>query len=114
MWRGQTWVNINYLLIEGLARSGYTQLASELRSRTLDLIARSRRRLRNTHPDSGIKAHTQGGVDFRLVCRVFIDLANPGQPVARYEEVCMRVALLHYRSASGLAGWKACWPTTPG
>ncbi|HET9587215.1 MAG TPA: trehalase family glycosidase [Anaerolineales bacterium] len=38
MWRGPTWVNVNYLLIEGLQRSGYTDLARELRRRTLDLI----------------------------------------------------------------------------
>jgi Mannosylglycerate hydrolase MGH1-like glycoside hydrolase domain len=38
MWRGPTWVNVNYLLIEGLQRSGYADLAQELRRRTLDLI----------------------------------------------------------------------------
>ncbi len=38
MWRGPTWVNVNYLLIEGLQRSGYQDLAQELRRRTLDLI----------------------------------------------------------------------------
>jgi glycogen debranching enzyme len=38
MWRGPTWVNVNYLLIEGLQRTGYTDLARELRRRTLDLI----------------------------------------------------------------------------
>ncbi len=31
MWRGPTWVNINYLLIEGLMRSGYGDLARDLR-----------------------------------------------------------------------------------
>jgi glycogen debranching enzyme len=39
MWRGPTWVNVNYLLIEGLQRSGYPDLARELRRRTLDLIS---------------------------------------------------------------------------
>ena len=39
MWRGPTWVNVNYLLIEGLQRSGYQDLARELRRRTLDLIS---------------------------------------------------------------------------
>ncbi|NTU64650.1 MAG: hypothetical protein HGB05_14925, partial [Chloroflexi bacterium] len=38
MWRGPTWVNVNYLLIEGLQRTGYLDLARELRRRTLDLI----------------------------------------------------------------------------
>jgi glycogen debranching enzyme len=39
MWRGPTWVNINYLMTEGLLRCGYTDLANELRRRTLELLA---------------------------------------------------------------------------
>jgi putative isomerase len=38
MWRGPTWVNVNYLLIEGLQRAGYGPLASKLRRRTLDMM----------------------------------------------------------------------------
>lgn len=38
MWRGPTWVNINYLFIEALTRLGHDALAAELRRRTLDLI----------------------------------------------------------------------------
>jgi glycogen debranching enzyme len=38
MWRGPTWVNVNYLLMEGLARAGHPAIASELRRRTLDMI----------------------------------------------------------------------------
>jgi putative isomerase len=38
MWRGPTWVNVNYLLIEGLQRAGYAPLASELRRRTLEMM----------------------------------------------------------------------------
>ena len=39
MWRGPTWANINYLMIEGLLRSGYTDVAHELRRRTLELLS---------------------------------------------------------------------------
>lgn len=39
MWRGPTWINVNYLLVEGLGRSGFPAEAAELRRRTLDLVA---------------------------------------------------------------------------
>jgi putative isomerase len=38
MWRGPTWINVNYLLIEGLQRSGFIKEAKDLRQRTLDLV----------------------------------------------------------------------------
>jgi len=38
MWRGPVWVNINFLVIEGLRRRGWTKEADELRTRTLELI----------------------------------------------------------------------------
>ena len=74
MWRGPTWVNINYLLIEGLARSGYTQLASELRSRTLDLIAGQGDVYEYYHPDSGINPPKAASI-FGWSAAVYIDLA---------------------------------------
>jgi putative isomerase len=38
MWRGPSWVNINYLFVEALARIGQHDLASTLRRKTLELI----------------------------------------------------------------------------
>jgi hypothetical protein len=39
MWRGSTWINTNYLVIEGLRRHGRTAEARIIRRATLDLIA---------------------------------------------------------------------------
>lgn len=38
MWRGPSWINVNYLLVEGLKQSGYETWAAELRRRTLALV----------------------------------------------------------------------------
>jgi hypothetical protein len=40
-WRGPVWVNTNWLVIQGLQRYGYTDLATTLRRQTLDLVARA-------------------------------------------------------------------------
>ena len=74
MWRGPTWVNINYLLIEGLHRSGYPELARDLRSRTLDLISRSDDIYEYYHPETG-ENPPQAAATFGWSSAVFIDLA---------------------------------------
>jgi hypothetical protein len=38
MWRGPTWVNVNYLMIEGLWRNGFRDQARKLRRATLEMI----------------------------------------------------------------------------
>ena len=38
MWRGCSWLNINYFLILGLRKYGYIDVAEELRRRTLDSV----------------------------------------------------------------------------
>jgi glycogen debranching enzyme len=43
-WRGPTWINYNYLVIQGLRRYGHRRLAEKLRRITLDEIARWYRR----------------------------------------------------------------------
>jgi len=40
-WRGPTWVNVNWMLIEGLRRAGEASAADRLASRTLELIDRA-------------------------------------------------------------------------
>ncbi len=39
-WRGPTWINYNYLVMQGLKRYGFSGLAEELRRRTISEIAR--------------------------------------------------------------------------
>ena len=40
MWRGPSWVNVNYLLVEGMSRSGFKAEARQLRRKTLDMLTR--------------------------------------------------------------------------
>jgi len=74
MWRGPTWVNVNYLLIEGLQRSGYSDLARELRRRTLDLIGCRDDIYEYYHPISGENPPNAASM-FGWSSAVFIDLA---------------------------------------
>ena len=41
IWRGSTWVNMNWFLVGGLRQHGYAELADELASRTCAMVARS-------------------------------------------------------------------------
>ncbi len=74
MWRGPTWVNINYLLIEGLQRSGYHDLARDLRDRTLELIMGQDDIYEYYHPETG-KAPPKAASTFGWSAAIFIDLA---------------------------------------
>lgn len=74
MWRGPTWVNVNYLLIEGLARTGYVEMAQELRRRTLDLIASQDDIYEYYHPVSGRNPPKAASL-FGWSAAVYIDLA---------------------------------------
>jgi len=74
MWRGPTWVNINYLLIEGLKRSGYDELARDLRRRTLDLICCRDDIYEYYHPETG-ENPPEAASTFGWSSAVFIDLA---------------------------------------
>jgi hypothetical protein len=38
MWRGPVWININYIFVEALQRSGYKALAADLAERTMRLV----------------------------------------------------------------------------
>ena len=74
MWRGPTWVNVNYLLIEGLYRCGYAELASDLRSRTLELMGQQEDIYEYYHPESGINPPKAAPI-FGWSSAIYIDLA---------------------------------------
>jgi glycogen debranching enzyme len=40
-WQGPTWVNTNWLIIDGLERYGFNKEAADLREHTLELVAKS-------------------------------------------------------------------------
>ncbi len=73
MWRGPTWVNVNYSLIHGLRRSGEGALARQLRERTLAMIAGQRDIHEFYHPLSGVAPHSAAGV-FGWSAALFIEL----------------------------------------
>jgi hypothetical protein len=74
MWRGPTWVNINYLLIEGLRNAGYPEVSGELRRRTLELIGAQKDIYEYYHPITGEKPPKAAAI-FGWSSAVFIDLA---------------------------------------
>jgi putative isomerase len=74
MWRGPTWVNVNYLLIDGLINSGYTEIARQLRRVTLELIAGQNNIYEYYHPQTGANPPKAASV-FGWSSAVYIDLA---------------------------------------
>jgi hypothetical protein len=40
-WQGPTWINMNWMIIDGLKRNGYFKEALDLKKRTLELVKRS-------------------------------------------------------------------------
>lgn len=40
-WQGPTWINTNWLIIDGLKRHGYHQIANDLKQKTIELISKN-------------------------------------------------------------------------
>ncbi len=74
MWRGPTWVNVNYLLIEGLQRTGHRELAAELRRRTLELLCLHDDIYEYYQPQTGAVPPKAASI-FGWSSAIFIDLA---------------------------------------
>jgi putative isomerase len=74
MWRGPTWTNINYLIIEGLFRSGYPELATSLRRQTLEMICSHKDIYEYYNPETGQNPPKAASI-FGWSSAIFIDLA---------------------------------------
>jgi glycogen debranching enzyme len=74
MWRGPTWVNVNYLLIEGLQRSGYPDVARNLRRSTLQMVCRQDDIYEYYHPETGERP-AEAASAFGWSSAILIDLA---------------------------------------
>ena len=74
MWRGPTWVNINYLFIEGLVRYGYPEHARKLRDKTLELLMHENDIYEYYNPETGTAPPRAASV-FGWSSAVFVDLA---------------------------------------
>jgi glycogen debranching enzyme len=71
IWRGPTWVNVNYYLYWGLRAHGYGDVASELAKRTVQMVGRGgMREFFNPYTAEG-----QGAVDFAWTALV-LDLIH--------------------------------------
>ncbi len=68
MWRGPTWVNINYLFIEGLVRCGQLDLARQTARSHAGSGDAARRHLRILSPRHG-RAAAESGLDLRVDIR---------------------------------------------
>ncbi|GAA3110843.1 amylo-alpha-1,6-glucosidase [Streptosporangium carneum] len=74
MWRGPVWLNVNYLLIEGLRRSGFADVAEELTTRTLDMVNDGGGLYEYWNPLTGARA-ARATVGFGWSSALFLDLA---------------------------------------
>lgn len=74
MWRGPTWVNVNYLMIEGLERAGYPTVARELRQRTLEMMLGDKDFFEFYEPETG-ECPPKAASTFGWSSALFIEMA---------------------------------------
>lgn len=71
-WQGPTWVNTNWLIIEGLKRYGFDEIAADLSKRTIDMVTKSG----SYEYFSPIDGRGLGAKDFSWTAALTLDLLN--------------------------------------
>jgi neutral trehalase len=71
-WQGPTWVNMNWLIIDGLKRYGYEEEADQLKQKTLQMV-NSSNMFEYFNP---INANPEGAEGFSWTAALTIDLLN--------------------------------------
>lgn len=89
MWRGPTWLNVNYLLCEGLERCGHAEVAAELRRRSLAMVQTSDDIYEYYHPETA-EIPPKAAPLFGWSAAVFIDMAI--QETAAQQELAAQPA----------------------
>jgi hypothetical protein len=74
MWRGPTWINTNYLLVEGLRKAGRNEFADRLARRTLELVCHAGGPFEYYNPETGQRPR-RAVPAFSWTAALFIDLA---------------------------------------
>jgi len=73
MWRGPVWINVNYLLIDGLKRAGFPEVARDLRRKTLEMMLSQPDIYEYYNPNTGEKPPRAVAL-FGWSAALFIDL----------------------------------------
>lgn len=72
-WRGPVWININWLIIEGLSRYGLLDMAADLADETIGIIENSK----GFHEYySALDGYAAGSKQFSWTAALYIDLIN--------------------------------------
>ena len=73
-WQGPTWININWMIIEGLRRNGQTKEAERLRRKTIGLVRKNARKHGFHEYYSPLTAQVAGAPQFSWTAALTIDL----------------------------------------
>jgi glycogen debranching enzyme len=71
-WQGPTWINTNWLVIQGLKRYGYDDLAELLTNRSIELVSKSG----PSEYFSPLNGDPAGAENFSWTAALTIDLIN--------------------------------------